>query len=205
MQRPDYEEDDRQLKGDMQWHLQRRELYKDQADRILRQVIQISPDAKTLLDVGCGLGTTVLISRELGFTAQGIEPNPYAVRYAKENLSLDLIQAYFSADLFDTKFDVMIVDNVLEHITSPRAFIKEVFSLLNKRGILYLAVPDRRGGILRIIYSLLFPRNKFSLFLDNDVHINQFSQKSILKLIEPYGATLLRVLRSGEYIIQAKA
>jgi SAM-dependent methyltransferase len=204
-QRPDYHEDDKTLLGDLQWHLNQRDHNRNHTESILRQVIQISPDSKTLLDIGCGLGTSILISRELGLCAQGIEPNPYAVRYAEITLSLNLIQAYFGANLFNTKFDIIIADNVLEHVPAPRTFIRDVFAVLNPGGIFYLAFPDRDGGILRVVFSMLFPRSRHSLFADNDVHINHFSRKSILKMIEPYNATVRLELRSGAYIIQSKA
>jgi SAM-dependent methyltransferase len=203
-QRPDYHEDDKMLEGDLQWHLARREYYRNHSERILNQVTKLSPNARTLLDIGCGIGTSILKATELGLTAQGIEPNPYAVRYAKDNLSLNLIPGYFSADLFNAKFDIIIVDNVLEHVPVPRTFIRDVFAILNRGGILFLAVPGRSGGFLRVLYSLLFPNSKFNMFVDNDVHINHFSRKSILRIIEPYGATLRLELYSGAYIIQAK-
>jgi 2-polyprenyl-3-methyl-5-hydroxy-6-metoxy-1,4-benzoquinol methylase len=168
-------------------------------------VRQVSPDAKTLLDIGCGIGTFVLKSRELGLSAEGVEPSPYAVQYAREHSSLSLKQAYFGANLFDVKFDVVVADNVLEHVPAPRAFLRDVFAVLNGGGILYLAVPGRRGGLLRVVYSLLCPTSRLSLFADNDVHINHFSRKSILKLIEPFHATVRLQLHSGAYIIQAKA
>lgn len=97
-----------------------------------------------------------------------------------------------------------MLDMVLEHVPAPHTFMRDVFAILNPGGILYLRVPDRKGGILRIVYSLLFPTDIRSLFMDNDVHINHFSRKSILKLIEPYGATLRLELGYGSYIIQAK-
>ena len=204
-QRPNYHEDDNQLKVDLQWHLAKRENNGNHVENVLHQGVQIAPDAKTLLDIGRGIGDYILKSKEFGLSAQGIEPNPYAVKYAKDNLSLNLILAYFGADSFNTKFDVVIVDSVLEHVPMPRTFIQDVFAILNRGGILYLAVPGRRGGIVRIVFSLIFPTSKLSLFADNDVHINHFSRKSISMLIEPYSATLHHELHPGAYIIQAKA
>jgi SAM-dependent methyltransferase len=204
-QRPNYHEDDNTLKGDLLWLLNFRNRNKKHTERVIRQIIQIHPGAKTLLDIGCGLGTSIQISQTFGIIAQGVEPNPYAVKFAMDNLSIPLKQAYFSAQLFNNKFDIIIIDNVLEHVPLPQILIRDVFEVLNPGGIIFLAVPNRDGGILRIVYSYLFPICPNSLFFDNDVHINHFSRKSILKLIEPYNAILRLDTSSGEFFIQSKS
>lgn len=209
-QRPDYHEDEQQLKRDLEWHLSSSaESHKDHLRHLLSQVMQILPNAKTLLDIGCGTGVSILLSRELGLSAEGVEPNPYAVEWAKNNFSLSLKQAYFEANLFNNKFDIIIADSVLEHVSTPKSFMRDVFSVLNPGGILWLSVPGRRRGILRdilrLVYSAIFTRDARSLFVDNDVHINHFSQTSVAKLIDPFGATLLAELQPGTFIIKARA
>jgi len=201
-QRPNYREDDKTLQGDLQWHLNKIVLQKGHVKKILLEAKKVFSEAKTVLDIGCGVGVSILVARELGLSAQGVEINPYAVRYARDNFSIDLVQAYFAADLFRKKFDIVMVDNVLEHLPDLRSFVKDVFAVLKPEGVLYLAVPGRKGGLLRIIYSFLFPTAERSLFLDNDVHINHFSRRTILNLIEPYNATIHLELHSGAYIIQ---
>lgn len=208
-QRPEYRENDQQLKKDLEWHLSSSEHHKDHVRKLLDQVMQILPNAKTLLDIGCGTGVSILLSRELGLRAEGVEPNPYAVSWAKNNYSLSLKQAYFEAKLFKNKYDIIIADSVLEHVSTPQSFMHDVFSVLNPGGVLLLAVPGRRRGILRDIlrffFSVIFTKDERSLFIDNDVHINHFSYTSVVNLIEPFGATLHTEIQPGTFIIKARA
>lgn len=203
-QRPNYAESDSTLRGDLQWHVRKASFYSEHIRRILGKIISQHPTAKTMLDIGCGIGVSVREGARLGLSAQGIEINRYAVEYAASMYSTKLIQGPFAANLFSQKFDVILLDNVLEHIAEPSLFIKEVFAVLNSGGVLYLAVPNRRGGLLRIIYSILFPTVRYSVFTDNDVHINHFARKGILKLIQPYGAKIISEVYSGVYIIRGR-
>jgi 2-polyprenyl-3-methyl-5-hydroxy-6-metoxy-1,4-benzoquinol methylase len=154
------------------------------------------------LDIGCGIGTTLYIASELGLKVQGIEPNPYAIKYAKEHLPFNFIEGYFGPGSVSSNFDIIILDMVLEHVPEPRALVKEVFKVLNPGGILYLSVPNMKGGILRVLYSLIHQRGYKSLFVDNDVHINHFSKKSISIMMKQNGGTILHEPKAGTYVIK---
>jgi 2-polyprenyl-3-methyl-5-hydroxy-6-metoxy-1,4-benzoquinol methylase len=204
-QRPGYHlGDDETLRADLSWHLDELAIHRKHSESIVRQLLDLNPNARTLLDIGCGIGASRAVAERVGLDYQGVEPNPYCVNYAKTVLSLDLMQAYFKADLFSDRFDLVIADMVLEHVVEPSAFVADVFSILSPGGLFFLSVPGRRGGVLRVIYSLIFPRAKYSLFLDNDVHINHFSRTGIMRLIAQNGAVLRAELSKGTYVIQAK-
>jgi len=80
-QRPGYHEDDATLRGDLAWHVSSKDLFPEEERRkILSKLLKIRPSAKTLLDVGCGIGSTILVAKELGLTCEGIEPN-YSLPY----------------------------------------------------------------------------------------------------------------------------
>ena len=201
-QRHDYHEDDKTLEGDLQWHIEQAEQRARRARKDLELLLKYHPNAKSLLDIGCGIGTTLRVALEYGLEAQGVEPNQYAVDYGRNQMSLDIIEGYFDAGMFSTKFDIVILYMVLEHVSAPTSLIDECFKVINPNGILFLAVPGRKGGTLRILYSLLNPRGYKSLFKDNDGHINHFSRKSIETLLRPYDCEILNTPSSGSYIIR---
>jgi SAM-dependent methyltransferase len=202
-QRPNYHEDDETLRRDLQWHLSKHEEHKKQAKQIIHQLLVYNPEIKTILDIGSGIGSTILAARELGINCIGVEPNPYAVQYSKENLSLDLIPDYFSASLFQEGFDAIVIDMVLEHVPMVQPFMKDVFSILNPGGVIFLAVPGLNWSISRNILRILLKRiDIVSVFGDNDVHINHFSRRGVNNLIKPYDGKILKDTYPGACIIK---
>ena len=95
------------------------------------------------LDVGCGLGDMLKFNRGM----MGVDINPLLVEYCK-NLGLNAIlmqqdQLSFS----DKSFDSVLLDNVLEHLTTPEKLLKEINRVLNTNGILVVGVPGHRGWL----------------------------------------------------------
>ncbi len=58
--------------------------------KLISFLLGIYPEAKTLLDVGAGVGSLMLAGKEYGLQCEGVEPNHYAVDYAKDNFSLQI-------------------------------------------------------------------------------------------------------------------
>ena len=201
-QRPSYHEDKKALRDDLEWHINKKEVYKISSKVIIKKLLEINPTSKTMLDIGCGIGTTLLEGKKLGLSCSGIEPNLFACKYAKQHYNLDIIEDYFRPEHFTDSFDLIILDQVLEHVPQPQQFMKGVFSVLKPSGLVYLSVPGNKGGIIRVLFSLLFQRSKKSIFRDNDVHINHFFHKGILHLSYENRTHVLRKVNSGSYIIQ---
>jgi ubiquinone/menaquinone biosynthesis C-methylase UbiE len=197
-QRPNYQEDDGNLIADLQWHVNKHEEHKNHSAQIIHQLLDYKPEIKTMLDIGCGIGTTLLAAKELGINCVGVEPNPYATEYAKQHLSLDLITGYFSASVFPEQFDAIVIDMVLEHVPMIQPFMKDVFSILKPNGIVYMVVPGMNWSIMRNALRLLVKRiDIVSTFGDNDVHINHFSRRGMVRLIEKYDAKILKDICPG--------
>jgi SAM-dependent methyltransferase len=201
-QRPNYKEDDGALIADLQWHVNKHEEHKNHSTQIIHQLLDCQPEIKTMLDIGCGIGSTILSARELDINCVGVEPNPYAVEYAKQHLFLDLIPGYFSASVFSEQFDAIVIDMVLEHVPMIQSFMKDVFSILKPNGIVYMVVPGMNWSIMRNALRLLVKRiDIVDTFGDNDVHINHFSRRGMARSIEKYNAKILKDICPGACII----
>jgi 2-polyprenyl-3-methyl-5-hydroxy-6-metoxy-1,4-benzoquinol methylase len=142
-----------------------------------------------LLDVGCGLGTFVKISKDNGFDATGTEVSDFAVQYAYEAYGLNIIPGALEALRFpDDCFDVVTIWHVLEHLPSPRATLTEIHRILKKGGMLAVAVPNINEHIFRFAYRLVRGR-ELKLFSvdDKELHLYHFSQKTLQLILEKTG------------------
>ena len=173
-----YVEDEQALKTDLKWHLDWFGYNSQKAPLLLKKLISLYPEAQTFLDIGCGIGATILQAKSLGLKAEGVEPNRFAVEYAQEKYSLDLKCDYFGKDLFTQKFDIIVCEQVLEHLEQPRQLVEAAIATLNRPGILYIGVPFRKDLVRQTIYNL-FPNLPGSIFCDNDVHITHLSHRSM--------------------------
>ena len=174
-----YRENNDVLKSDLEWHINNFDEHKIASDRlVIKQLMEAHPRAKTFLDIGCGIGATVMQARDMGLEAEGVEPNRYAVDYAKEKLSLNLTCNYFRKDLYERKFDLIVCDQVLEHLENPRQLFEAAVYSLNRPGLIYISVPFRKDPLRQLIYTA-FPQLPGTLFFDNDVHITHFSTHSM--------------------------
>ena len=112
-------------------------------DRLLRAAVlrEIGPD-KDLLDLGAGAG----IVPEMNFKGHarrvcGVDPDPRVA--ANPNLDDGREGIGESIPYADASFDVVVSDNVLEHLDEPVAVFREVRRVLRPGGIFLAKTPNR--------------------------------------------------------------
>ena len=118
-------------------------------------------DALSALDIGSGNGlTTIQLARQFGHVT-GIELSGERVRRSEaqvveQGLSNVSFRSQSVYDLNETeRYDVIILDNVLEHLPDQLTALKKVSAALKIGGILYLLVPNRLWPI-EVHYRLPF-------------------------------------------------
>ncbi len=93
-----------------------------------------------LLDVGCGLGFSLLAAQERGFVALGIDP------LAPEDPAARPGRTVRRGDLEtfvpDSPFDVVSLIDVIEHVRDPVAALRQAASHLAPGGVLVVATND---------------------------------------------------------------
>ena len=100
-----------------------------------------------VLDIGCGDAGVVIYLAERGATAAGIEANEKSlararVRAEEHGVEVDLNGARAEGLPFpDGSFDLVILDNVLEHVDDRARTLEEIHRVLAPGGILYLVTP----------------------------------------------------------------
>jgi SAM-dependent methyltransferase len=97
-----------------------------------------------IVEVGSGSGAGVLGAYPSRVV--GLEINPFAVDYSKSiGLRASLIKEDGVFPMPDGSCDAFILDNVLEHIESPRQIMDECWRVTQPRGGLIVAVPGVCG------------------------------------------------------------
>lgn len=119
---------------------------------IARQVRKHIPlQGRRMLDVGCGYGGTLVCFAEQGCSVVGIEIDAERARVGRKRLADLGIQADYRVDDICSAgvqerigtFDIIVVQDVLEHVMDPGKTISALASLLRKGGVIYVVVGNK--------------------------------------------------------------
>jgi SAM-dependent methyltransferase len=94
-----------------------------------------------VVDFGCGNGQFVYNALQEGITVHGVEFSPEQVQLMKEELKET---AFYTIEEFykdEEKYDVIVLSNVLEHFTDPKAELSRLIGKLNINGLLVAEGP----------------------------------------------------------------
>ena len=157
---------------------------------ILRTIKSMVPTAGSrprLLDVGCGYGALGREFRSRGFEVWGIERDPKATALASERLdrviAADLADnAVIENELGDTRFDIIVFSDVLEHTPDPHAVVSTFSPYLAPRGRVIISVPNVANWQTRL--ALLFGRFTYrdTGVLDR-THMRFFTRRSTIEFV----------------------
>ncbi len=99
------------------------------------------PNGK-LLDVGCSNGKLMYWARKAGFSPSGVELNKRTADMAAAN-GFKVHNGFLDTCPFEKgSFDVIYLGDVIEHVNSPRDFIKTCQGFLKPDGIIAISTPN---------------------------------------------------------------
>ena len=164
--------------------------YTNRAKYVIDQISENGqrPSEASLLDVGTAAG---FFLHELGSSLRdkrGTDLDEAAVRYASKVLQ----QNAYACGLDDKRvagdapYDVVTCFHVLEHVSDPTSFCRQLCSRLREGGLLIIAMPVIQPGFKRISFYREYPphRNQLSMV---DEHIHHFSELSARMLAHSVG------------------
>ncbi len=108
----------------------------------------VQPPAR-LLEIGAATGFFLDEARQAGYRCEGVEISPFASRYARENLGLDVRTGSFLDLPLEGSFQVVAAFYVLEHFADQRRLFSRISSLLAPGGVFLFALPSTHGPLYR--------------------------------------------------------
>ena len=118
--------------------------------RLVDVFARLAPAGARLLDVGCGPGMLLSQARLSGYRVEGVEPDANIVSVARD-AQVEVRHGYFPEALApDETFDIIVFNDVLEHIPDLRGALEASARHMAPGGVLCLNCPDQRGFYFRV-------------------------------------------------------
>ncbi|HEX8634723.1 MAG TPA: class I SAM-dependent methyltransferase [Pyrinomonadaceae bacterium] len=136
---------------------------------------------RRLLEIGCAYGFFLDVARGDFARVEGIDITDAGVRYAREELRLDVVQADFLAhDYGARKFDVVCMWDTIEHLREPHRYVEKIAAHTEAGALLALTTGDIESLNARL------RREKWRL-IHPPTHLHYFSPQSIARLLDAHG------------------
>jgi ubiquinone/menaquinone biosynthesis C-methylase UbiE len=123
----------------------------DEYSETLNIFKEYAPEAKTILDIGCGNGVSTINFAQHGYDVTAVEPDPSttvgsgAIKILKDKFKLNNIEIYqaFAEDIHfrDNTFDIVYIRQAMHHANNLNDFVRECIRVLKPKGLL-LTVRD---------------------------------------------------------------
>lgn len=148
-----------------------------------------------ILDIGCGRGLLgSMLKKDFQAQVHGVDISVEAIKAAQKNLDgawqMDLEADEWPAEVVNTKYDALIISEVLEHLFYPESLLEKIKQIIVSKTEIIITVPN-----------LLFWKNRLKIFFgyfeyENEGfmdrgHIHFFSWVGLRKMIKGVGYSIV--------------
>jgi SAM-dependent methyltransferase len=146
-----------------------------------------------LLDVGCATGVLVEAASARGWSAVGIDISAFAAGQCHHR-GLDVRHGdLLTADLPSDHFDIVVLDDTIEHLLDPGQALAQIRRALKTGGILTLNTPNDGGWLRRVM-------GKHWFHCKPPEHLYYFSPRTLRALLERHGFHRIETRLSGKCV-----
>jgi len=146
-----------------------------------------------ILDIGCGFGGFLSAASEQGWShPEGIEIAPQAAVYAQQFFPVKttaLEEHTYESDLFD----VVRLNNVIEHLPSPRKLVEIVYHILRPGGLFVIATPNFDSFSVKVCGPAW-------QYIGGDDHLYLFTPRTLTYLLEENKFRVVRLETKGIHL-----
>ena len=138
------------------------------------------PAGRAFLDVGCATGMLLEGMRARGWQVQGVDLCRESAEFAAARRGVPVFAGTLEQAGFpDAAFQVVHFSHLIEHVSSPRAFLAEVRRVLAHDGFAVVTTPNVDG-----LQARLFAGGWRSAIAD---HLTLFSRRTLRRMLEQCG------------------
>ncbi len=145
-------------------------------------LIQSYKPSGKILDYGCGTGEFLNTCKTANWVCTGVEPSVAAREKASQLTHLKIVGTLSQTD--HSKFDIITLWHVLEHVENLNEKLSELKSYLAEGGIIFIAVPNHESIDAKIYQS------NWAAY-DVPRHLWHFSKENMRTLLQSHGLNLV--------------
>ena len=170
---------------------------------LIKQHINTPLRDYSFLDVGCGEGFALAYFKNKGFSVLGLDYSSAGIK----NHNVDILNNAIFGDVYDSisnliaggkSFDVVNLDNVLEHVPDPKRLLEQIYKLVTEGGIVIIKVPNDFSVLHKyLIENGIVSKPHWVATLD---HISYFNRDGLIKICDAAGLTNVDLL--GNYMTE---
>ncbi len=152
----------------------------------------ILPTDKThsFLDIGCGEGFAVAFFKKKGFSVLGLDYSIDGIKKQNPEIENDVM----FGDIYDNieillnsgrQFDIVNMDNVLEHVMDPKILLQKIYNVLSDNGVLFVKVPNDFSYLQEYFYKHGIIDNPY--WVAPIEHISYFNKDGLINVCAASG------------------
>jgi len=144
-----------------------------------------------MFEVGCATGFFMDLARQRGWQTEGIDISEYAVKKAQgKGLTATAVtlESYQSAK----KFDVVVMQDLIEHVKYPVDVIRRAKNMLEEKGLLLFTTPDA-GSLWARVWG-----KKWHAFVPPQ-HLFYFSVRNLSSILKKNGFEVISSAHHGKW------
>ncbi|WP_431135813.1 class I SAM-dependent methyltransferase [Psychroserpens mesophilus] len=165
-----------------------------------------APNAKTILDIGCGNGISTISFAKKGYQVTAVEPDPSktvgagAIQLLKDKFALKNVDIHVdfaeNINFPDDSFDVVYVRQAMHHANNLNKFVEECIRVLKPNGLL-LTIRD---------HVIINDKDKAWFLKAHPLHKfyggeNAYTSQEYRQAIKNGGATIFKELKFYDSVI----
>jgi 2-polyprenyl-3-methyl-5-hydroxy-6-metoxy-1,4-benzoquinol methylase len=140
-----------------------------------------------LLDIGCGLDFFLDAIKPFCNEVYGEEISEFEARFVRKRLGINVFQgALTDLNLPAEYFDTITMWELLEHVSDPASYLKEVHRILRKGGLVAISTPNFNGFTSKIA------KEKW-LVINPPEHLFYFTPHTLKKMLEKTGFIIIEI------------
>lgn len=128
---------------------------------------------KSVLEIGSGMGFLLYQLKLKGFDCTGVEPSNFASSYSRSEFGLNVLTGILDYETFyNRKFDIIILNDVVEHISDINSLFNLMKFYLSPNGYVFILTGDSNSLYAKIC------RKKWLYFFSWE-HVSFFNRTSL--------------------------